>query len=351
MTIPILSTKLYMPPIRSKVVIRPRLIERLNEGLYRRLTVISASAGFGKTTLVSAWLANCDRPVAWLSIDEADNDPTCFLMYLFTALQTIAKNIGEGLFGLLHSPQLQPIDFILTTLLNEITAIPHPFVLVLDDYHVIKSGPIDNVISLLLERMPPQMHLVIATREDPRLPLARLRARDQLTEVRTTDLRFNHSEAAEFLDQVMSLDLSSEDISLLETRTEGWIAGLQLAALSMKGNNDPSSFIQSFKGSHHFIVDYLVEEVLQQQSVSIQAFLLRTSILDRLCGPLCDAILRRGGRRTKVPFFPGKKPWNISNEPTYSSSRWTTSGVGIVITISLLICCAKSCTRVSPRII
>lgn len=316
-----------MPPIRSKVVIRPRLIERLNEGLYRRLTVISASAGFGKTTLVSEWLANCDRPVAWLSLDEADNDPICFLRYLFTALQTIAKNIGEGLFGLLHSPQL-PIESILTTLLNEITAIPHPFVLVLDDYHVIKSGPIDNVISLLLERMPPQMHLVIATREDPRLPLARLRARDQLTEVRTTDLRFNHSEAAEFLDQVMSLDLSSEDISLLETRTEGWIAGLQLAALSMKGNNDPSSFIQSFKGSHHFIVDYLVEEVLQQQSVSIQAFLLRTSILDRLCGPLCDAILRRGAAGNQSPIFSGQETLeyleraNLFIVPLDNERRW-----------------------------
>ena len=193
--------------------------------------------------------------------------------------------------GVLQSPQPPPIESILTILLNEITTIPDNFILVLDDYHVIDAKPVDNALTFLLEHLPPQMHLVIATREDPHLPLARLRARGQLTELRAADLRFTPSEAAEFLNQVMGLNLSAEDIAALETRTEGWIAGLQLAALSMQGHKDATSFIKSFTGSHHFVLDYLVEEVLQRQSESVQTFLLRTSILDRLCGPLCDAVL------------------------------------------------------------
>ena len=192
---------------------------------------------------------------------------------------------------MLQSPQPPPIESILTALLNEITTIPDNFILVLDDYHVIDSKPVDEALTFLLEHLPPQMHLVIATREDPHLPLARLRARGQLTELRAADLRFTPAEAAEFLNQMMGLNLSAEDIAALETRTEGWIAGLQLAALSMQGHQDAASFIQSFTGSHHFVLDYLVEEVLQQQSESVQTFLLRTSILDRLCGPLCDAVL------------------------------------------------------------
>ena len=293
MPAPILATKLYIPPPRPKVVLRPRLIERLNEGLSagRKLTLISASAGFGKTTLVSEWVAGCGRPVAWLSLDEGDNDPTRFLTYLVAALQTIAANIGAGVLAVLQSPQPPPTESILTALLNEITTIPDNFVLVLDDYHVIDSKPVDEALTFLLEHLPPQMHLVIATREDPHLPLARLRARGQLTELRAADLRFTPAEAAEFLNQVMGLNLSAEDIAALETRTEGWIAGLQLAALSMQGHQDAASFIKSFTGSHRFVLDYLVEEVLQQQSESVQTFLLRTSILDRLCGPLCDAVL------------------------------------------------------------
>ena len=192
---------------------------------------------------------------------------------------------------MLQSPQPPPIESILTTLLNEITTIPDNFILVLDDYHVIDAKPVDDALTFLLEHLPPQMHLVIATREDPHLPLARLRARGQLTELRAADLRFTPAEAAEFLNQVMGLNLSAEDIAALETRTEGWIAGLQLAALSMQGHQDTASFIKSFTGSHHFVLDYLVEEVLQQQPESVQTFLLRTSILDRLCGPLCDAVL------------------------------------------------------------
>ena len=293
MPTPILATKLYIPPPRPKIVLRPCLIERLNEGLSsgRKLTLISAAAGFGKTTLISEWVAGCGRPVAWLSLDEGDNDITRFLAYLVAALQTLVTNIGERVLGVLQAPQLPSIESILTTLLNEIAIIPDNFILILDDYHIIDSKPVDTAVAFLLEHLPPQMHLVITTREDPQFPLARLRARDQLTELRAADLRFTPAEAADFLNQVMGLNLSAENIAALEARTEGWIAGLQLAALSMQGHQDAARFIQSFTGSHHFVLDYLVEEVLQQQSENIQTFLLHTSILDRMCGPLCDAVL------------------------------------------------------------
>ncbi|HEX7568610.1 MAG TPA: LuxR C-terminal-related transcriptional regulator [Anaerolineaceae bacterium] len=299
----VLATKLYIPPPRSNIILRPRLIERLNEGLSssRKLTLISAPAGSGKTTLVSEWIASpwhrppgqvCEQPVAWLSLDEGDNDPARFISYLVAALQTIKAEIGEGLLAALQSPQPLQIETILTTLLNEISTIPENFILVLDDYHSIDSQPVDRSLAFLIEHQPPQMHLLIATREDPDLPLARYRARGQLTELRASDLRFTPAEAADFLNHAMGLTLSPEDIAALETRTEGWIAGLQLAALSMQGHQDVTSFIKSFTGSHRFVMDYLLEEVLHQQSESIQVFLLRTSILDRMCGPLCEAVLR-----------------------------------------------------------
>ena len=293
MLIPILATKLYILPPRPKVVLRTRLIERLNEGLNHTpgATLISAPAGFGKTTLVSEWVAGGERPVAWLSLDEWDSDPTRFLAYLVAALQTIAPKIGASMLGVLQSPQPPLTESSLTALINQITTIPDNFILVLDDYHVIDSKQIDNALTFLLKHLPRQMHLVIATREDPDLSLARLRVRGQLTELRAIDLRFTFSEAAKFLNQVMGLTLSVKDIAALESRTEGWIAGLQLAAISMQGHKDATSFIKSFTGGHHFVMDYLVEEVLQQQSERVQTFLLRTSILDRMCGPLCDAVL------------------------------------------------------------
>jgi LuxR family maltose regulon positive regulatory protein len=290
MPAPILATKLYIPPHRLKVVLRPRLIERLNEGMHCKLTLISASAGFGKTTLVSEWVAGSERPVAWLSLDEGDSDPTRFLTYLVAALQTIAADIGKGVLAILQSPQPPPIESILIALLNEITTVPDNFILVLDDYHIIDSKPVDNALTFLLEHLPPQMHLVIATREDPQFPLARLRARCQLTELRAADLRFTPAEAAEFLNQMMGLSLSAENIAALEARTEGWVAGLQLAALSIQGRSDAANFIKSFTGSHHFILDYLVEEVLQRQPEHVRNFLLQTAILDRLSSPLCDAV-------------------------------------------------------------
>jgi LuxR family maltose regulon positive regulatory protein len=269
------------------------LIERLNEGLRRTpaVTLISAPAGFGKTTLASEWAAGCNLPVAWLSLDSGDNDLTRFLTYLIASLQTIGTSIGERAMVALQSPQPPPVGSVLTSVLNEISTVPESFSLVLDDYHVIDAKPVDAAITFLIEHLPSQMHLVITTREDPQLPLARLRAKGQLTELRITELRFNASEAAEFLNLVMGLNLSAEDVAALETRTEGWIAGLQLAAISMQGHQDATRFIKSFTGSHHFVMDYLVEEVLHQQPESVQSFLMRTSILDRMCGPLCDAVL------------------------------------------------------------
>ncbi len=293
MSAPILATKLYIPPPRHGIVSRSRLIEQLNKGFTsgHKLTLISAPAGFGKTTLASEWVAGCGRPVAWLSLDEGDDDPVRFISYLVAALGTIEAGIGEGLLAALQSPQPPQAETILTALLNEISLIPRPFLLILDDYHSIDSRPIDQSLTFLVEHQPSQMHLVIATREDPHLPLARLRARGQLTELRAADLRFTPAEAAEFLNRVMGLDLSDTDVVALEARTEGWIAGLQMAALSMQSRKDIAGFIQTFTGSHRFVLDYLLEEVLHQQSANIQAFLLRTSLLNRLCGSLCDALL------------------------------------------------------------
>jgi LuxR family maltose regulon positive regulatory protein len=286
----LLATKLYIPSIRTDLVPRSRLIEKLNDGLDRKLSLISAPAGFGKTTLVSELVANCKRPSAWVSLDEGDNDPIRFLTYLVRALQTVSKNIGEGVLSMLQSPQPSPIETILTTLLNEITTVLDSFILVLDDYHVIESKEVDDALVFLLEHAPTQMHLVITTRENPPLPLARYRVRNELTEVRAADLRFTPVEAAAFLNQDMGLSLSEEDISALEARTEGWIAGLQLAAISMQGSKDTAGFIKSFTGSHRYVLDYLIEEVLDQQSKSIQEFLLQTAILNRLNGSLCDTL-------------------------------------------------------------
>ncbi len=303
MPTPILATKLYIPPPRAEIVIRPRLVERLNAG--SKLTIISASAGFGKTTLLSAWITDCGRPVAWLSLDESDSDLSRFLTYVIAALQTVQPALGENLLAALQTPQPPPIELLLTSLLNEISALPDDpstrgakqpqsgqrLILVLDDYHLLDSKAVDEALTFLVEHQPPQLRLIIASREDPPLPLARLRVRNQLTELRTADLRFTPAEAAEFLNRMMGLNLSEVDIAALETRTEGWIAGLQLAALSMQGQSDPAGFIKSFTGSHRFILDYLVEEVLGRQPGEIQNFLLYTSILERLCGPLCEAVL------------------------------------------------------------
>jgi LuxR family maltose regulon positive regulatory protein len=276
MTTPLLKTKLYIPPVRSGLVSRPRLIERLNAGLprqtggfARKLTLLSAPAGFGKTTLLSEWAqamggATPATAIAWLSLDEGDNDPARFLAYLAAALQTIWANIGKGALSVLQSPQPPPIEAILTAMINETTAIPDRIVLVLDDHHVIESQPIDQALTFLLDHLPPQMHLVIASRSDPSLPLSRLRAGGQMTEIRADDLRFTLDEVATFLDRAMGLDVSAENVAALEARTEGWIAGLQLAALSMKGlkqSSDVTDFVNRFAGSDRYIQDYLTHRI------------------------------------------------------------------------------------------
>jgi LuxR family maltose regulon positive regulatory protein len=283
-------------------VLRPGLVERLNDGLHCKLTLISAPAGFGKTTLASEWLSGCKRPSAWLSLDEGDSDFSRFLMYFVAALQTLKADVGVTILTVLKSPLQTKSDVVLTSLLNEIIAMPDDFILVLDDYHAIEATSIDNVLAFMLEHGPPQMHLVITTREDPNLPLAKWRARGQLTELRAADLRFSASEAVQFFNQTMGFDLSEDDIAALENRTEGWIAGLQMAALSMQRQSDIAGFIRAFSGSHRFVLDYLIEEVLRRQPESVRDFLLQTSILDELCSPLCDAVTKRkdGGEMLEV---------------------------------------------------
>jgi len=290
---PLLATKLYRPLPRAHLVRRSHLMERLTEGAQGPLMLLSAPAGFGKTTLLAQWLAERGTRAAWLSLDAGERDPARFLTYLVAAVQTLVLNLGAEVVRLLHSSQPPPIETLLTTLLNDLTAIPDPFVLVLDDYHLVEANPVDQALTYLVEHLPPHLHLVLATREDPQLPLARFRARGQVTELRAADLRFTPSEAADFLTQVMGLPLSAADIVALEARTEGWIAGLQLAALSLQGRNDVAGFIAAFTGSHRYVVDYLVEEVLSRQAADVQDFLVRTCILDRLCGPLCDALCER----------------------------------------------------------
>ena len=332
METPLLQTKLYVPPARSELVSRPRLIERLSAGLRRKLTLVSAPAGFGKTTLVSDWIARIQSPqsairdrVAWLSLNESDNESTRFLTYLIAALQTIearqepAGNIGSDALSALQSPQPPPAEVILTILINEIAAIPDRIVLVLDDYHLIEATSIHEALTFLLEHLPPQMHLVIATRDDPHLPLARLRARGQLAELRAAELRFTSSETAEFLNRAMGLNLSTEDITALDTRTEGWIAGLQLAAISLQGRDDTSRLIQSFTGSHRFVLDYLIEEVLEQQSESVQTFLLRTAVLGRLAGPLCDALTGQDNGQATLEILDHA---NLFVVPLEEERRW-----------------------------
>jgi LuxR family maltose regulon positive regulatory protein len=302
MSFPLLSTKFFFPTPRPNLVPRPRLIDRLSAGVRGPFTVVSAPAGYGKTTLMSEWHANIGRdfPIAWLSLDVDDNDSNRFLLYLTAALEKIKTGIVNNTNHLFKAPQIPPTEVILTSLINELNVIPYNFALVLDDYHTISNRTIHDVIGFLLDHQPLRMHLIILTRSDPPLPLARLRARNQLVEIRAADLEFNSHEAEIFLSEVMGLKLSASDIAVLETRTEGWIAGLQMAALSMQGRDDSSNFIQSFTGSNRFILDYLAEEVILQQPESIQQFLLQTAILKRLNGSLCDVVTGQSNGKTTL---------------------------------------------------
>jgi len=287
-----MATKLYVPKLRGGLVARPRLLERLRRGADSRLTLVSAPAGFGKTTLLAEWLdqtSAANRCVAWLSLDPSDNEPASFWTYVVTALRAAVPGVGPGALELIASSPL-PTDLVLTTLLNELAAAPGEVWLVLDDYHLIDNHDVRDGMTLLLEHLPPPVHVVLSTRADPDLPLARWRARGELVEIRAADLRFRSDEVVNYLNEATGLHLASEDVAVLEERTEGWIAALQLAALSIQGHEDVSGFIARFAGNDRYIVDYLVEEVLAHQPDPVREFLLHTAVLDRLTGPLCDAV-------------------------------------------------------------
>ncbi len=306
MAAPLLHTKLYISPLRSKIVLRPRLIERLDDALFGGFTLISAPAGFGKTTLLREWISQQDLSLAWFSIDNGDNDPIRFWTYVIAALQTVQPDIGRAVFAAIQTPQPPAIESLLAELINEITtnsnyssaltAKPR-FILVLDDYHLITESNVHNSLVFFLDNLPPQIHLIISGRSDPPWPLARLRARRKMNELRADDLRFSSQEIAIFLNSVMMLNISPENIAALERRTEGWIVGLQMAALSMQKSSDISAFIRAFTGTNRFILDYLLEEVLDQQSSDTQEFLLKTSLLEHLSADICDFILGRSNSK------------------------------------------------------
>jgi len=309
MTTSLLTTKLFIPPPRPELVPRPLLINQLNKGLYHNLTLISAPAGFGKTTLACDWVEQLrldtlkenqnNYGIAWLSLDEDDNDISRFLGYFITALQTINIDIGQKAQTVFQSQQQLLVDQILVTLVNDITQLLESpseqsnkeIVLILDDYHVIEEPTIHNAIEYLLEHQPPQLHLVILTRTDPPLPLSRLRARNQMVEIRGNNLHFTVKEIDVFLNEIMKLGLAPNEIALLEARTEGWIAGLQLAAISLQNQTNRHEFIQAFSGDDRFVFDYLLDEVLLRQPKDVRTFLLQTAVLERMCGPLCDTVI------------------------------------------------------------
>jgi LuxR family transcriptional regulator, maltose regulon positive regulatory protein len=286
----LLNTKLNVPPVRPSHVQRIELLHKLNKLREYKLALIVASAGYGKTALVSEWIAQSPIKVIWFSIDVGDNDPVRFWDYVIAAIQTAYPDIGEQTLTLLHEPQPLPIETILSSLINEISALPDSLNLVLDDYHVIESSAIHDGLTFLVEHMPSQMRLIITTRTDPPLPLARMRVRSQLLELRSADLRFSQQQIATFFTDVMGLTLTKEEVTALDSRVEGWIAGLQLAGLALQGKSDPAAFIASFAGDHHYVLDYLGDEILDRQPEVMQQFLMQTSILERLNADLCDTV-------------------------------------------------------------
>ena len=292
----LLATKLHPPMWRSGLVSRPRLVAALHRGAGSKLTLISAPAGFGKSTLLAEWLAEVsdDRYPSWVSLDRSDNDPALFWTYVIAALRIHDPGLGERSLALLHSIQSPSTETILTSLINELSTSSKTFVLVLDDVHAIENGSIHEAIGFLLEHLPTQLRLVMTTRADPPIQLSRLRVRGELNELRAADLRFTPEETRAFLNDVMQLHLSEDDVRALDARSEGWIAGLQLAGLSIRDHQDPTGFIRTFAGDHRYIVDYLLEEVLHRQSEETRSFLLQTSILDRMCGSLCDTVTGQG---------------------------------------------------------
>ncbi|MCA9967274.1 MAG: hypothetical protein KC423_23665 [Anaerolineales bacterium] len=317
----LLQTKLFAPPLRPLAIARPHLIHKLNTGLNGKLTLVSAPAGFGKTTLVSSWLRQCERPFVWLSLDEDDNDLMRFFTYVAAAVQQI-QGVSKTLQSLLQATQPMPFKSLATALINDCLTASIPFALTLDDYHVITETAVHEAISFLLDNLPPQLHLVITSRTDPLLPLSRLRARGQMTELRTDDLRFTAQEAADFLQQVMGLKLSAEQVSALGSRTEGWIAGLQMASLSMQGLQsevDITTFVTDFTGSHRYIFDYLTDEVLTQRPSGTRDFLLQTAVLDRFCASLCEAVTGMNNSQTLLSQLDDA---NLFIVPLDDQRRW-----------------------------
>ncbi len=301
-TLSLLATKFYLPDPTQDLVARPRLVRRLDAGLRGKLILISAPAGFGKTTLAADWIQHAQAIPSgarkcWLSLDEGDNLPSRFWIYLITALQSADFRPGEAALAALQPSEGEtrrsspPIETVLVSLINDLAGLAVPLILVLDDYHLVTNPEIHTGLDFMIDHLPPNLHLVITTREDPPLSLSRLRVRGQLTEIRAADLQFLEAEAGEFLNQLLSLGLEAEDIRALAHRTEGWIAGLRLAALSLQAEDDKHRFIDAFTASHRFLTDYLVDEVLARQEEGLREFLCRTSILPRFSASLCDSVL------------------------------------------------------------
>ncbi len=289
----LLATKLHIPRTRPGFVARPRLAERLAEGTAQELVLVCTPAGFGKTTLLADWARAGQRPVGWLSLDDADNDPVRFWRHVAAALDGVLPGVAERVGALLQGAQSASFQAVVATLVNELAGGFDEVVLVLDDYHLIDAPPVHASLAFLLEHLPPSLRLVVASRADPPLPLARLRARGQLAELRAADLRFTLEEAAELLRTAVGSELPDAAVAALGDRTEGWVAGLQLAALSLRGRGDITAFVEGFSGSHRYVLDYLAEEVLDRQPEPLRAFLLETSVLGRLSGPLCQAVTGR----------------------------------------------------------
>ncbi len=291
----LLATKLFVPPVRPGLVFRPRLLDKLNAVLGSALTLVSAPAGFGKTTLISEWVNSRHPPLptAWLSLEESENDPARFWEYFVAALRTVRPNVGEATLRQLHSLQPVPIESALAPLVNDLAVIVEDLVMVLDDYHFIESAPVNRGVSFFLDHMPPRMHLIIATRVDPPLPLARLRGKGVLCEIGADDLRFTFEEAAVLLRTPLGPELSPGDLRAINARAEGWAVGLKMAGLSLGKRRDVKESVAAFAGSQRYVMDYLMDEVLRQQSAEIRSFLLMTSILGRLCAPLCAAVTGR----------------------------------------------------------
>src|SRR5512133_2569959 len=315
----LLATKLYARPARANLVARPRLIGLLDGGRSAGLILVSAPAGFGKTTLLAGWLEHGRQSACWLSLDAADNDLARFLSYVIAALQRVVPGVAGDLVGPLRSTEPPSAEAVLAALVNELSLVPDDLTLVLDDYHVITSPAVNAALTFLLENLPPNLHLVISSRADPPIPIARLRARGQVVEVRTDELRFTPDEAAGFLGQTMGLNLSPEQVAALDERAEGWIAGLQMAALSMRGRDDVDGFIRAFAGTNRFILDFLVEEVLSREPEEVQTCLLQTAVLTRLSGPLCDAVT---GGSDGQQMLERLEKWNLFVVPLDDHRCW-----------------------------